>query len=61
VHSKEKAIMHVPAIATTGNRIARSLTASHCLPLHLSGCVATYSTRHEEPITAAPDTALVCR
>ena len=61
MHSKEKAITHVSAIATTGNRIARSLTASLCLPLLLSGCVATYNTRHEEPIKAATDAALVCR
>jgi len=53
--------MHVPAIATTGNRIARSLTASLGLPLLLSGCIASYSIRHEEPIQAAPDSALVCR
>jgi len=43
------------------NRIARSLTAGFCLPLLLGGCVAIYNTRHEEPIQAAPDAALVCR
>ncbi len=43
------------------NKIARSLAASFCLPLLLSGCVAIYNTRHEEPIQAAPDAALVCR
>lgn len=53
--------MYVPAIAATGSRIARGLTASSCLTLLLSGCVATYNTRHEEPIQAAPDAALVCR
>jgi hypothetical protein len=58
---KQEVIVHVPAIATTGIRIARSLTASLGLPLLLSGCIASYSIRHEEPIQAAPDSALVCR
>ena len=53
--------MYIPAIAATGSRIARGLMASLFLPLVLGGCVATYSTRHEEPIQAAPDAALVCR
>lgn len=53
--------MSVPAIAATGNRIARSLTASLLLPLLLGGCIASYSIRHEAPIDAMPDAALVCR
>lgn len=49
------------AIAETCSRIARGLTASACLSLLLSGCIASYTIRHEDPIEATPDAALVCR
>lgn len=53
--------MHISAIAATGTRIARGLTAGLCLPLLLGGCIASYSIHHEDPVEAAPDAAVVCR
>src|SRR5688572_32101880 len=31
------------------------------LPLALGACISSYSVQHDEPLAAAPDTAVVCR
>jgi hypothetical protein len=46
---------------TTWAMTLRALTLALSLPPLLGGCIASYSTRHEEPIRAAPDAAHVCR
>lgn len=43
-------VLALPALATSSN-----------LSLLLSGCIASYSIRHEDPIEETPDAALVCR
>ena len=39
----------------------RALALAVLLPPVLGGCIASYHTRHEEPVQPAPDAALVCR
>jgi hypothetical protein len=47
---------------TTGlGRSLRAMALAVLLPPVLGGCIASYSTRHEEPAQPAPDAALICR
>jgi hypothetical protein len=48
-------------ISTGLGTALRALALAVLLPPVLGGCIASYTTRHEEPAPPAPDAALVCR